>query len=107
MFSKLYVNEPYYLEVCVTDSEGKPIEGLTIEYRIVRLPNTLVETGILDQCQEESYIGYQKLVRFSKEGQYRIYYHLPVGYPDTIEHIVVEKNVFEKFLKRFSNYYPL
>jgi len=87
MFSRLYVNEPYYIEVCMTDSEGHPITGLSIGYRIVRLPGTEIESGVLDQCQEV----YQKLVRFNNEGQYRIYYHPPEGYPDTIEHVIVEE----------------
>jgi hypothetical protein len=107
MFSKLYTNEPYYLEVCVTDGNGDPVGGLTIEYSIAKLPNIPVEQGTLGFCESGNYRGYQKLVRFGKEGQYRIYYHLPEGYPDAIEHVIVERPVFENFLKRFLKYYPL
>ena len=104
---KLYVSEPYYLEVCVTDGEGHPVEGLSIGYRMVRLPDTEMESGILNQCQGYYRGVYQKLVKFSKEGQYRIYYHPPEGWPDSIEDVIVEKNVLGLFLKRFLQYYPL
>ncbi|OGM09179.1 hypothetical protein A2Z67_04535 [Candidatus Woesebacteria bacterium RBG_13_36_22] len=101
---RLYVNEPYYLEVLVTDGSGNSVSGLSIEYTITRLPDIEIEKG---ELTETSTGIYQKFVRFLSAGQYRVFYLCPNGYENGIETIIVEKNSFDSFLKRFSRYYPL
>jgi len=92
-------NTTYYLEVFLTDSNGEPVEGITVEYSIYDCStNNLIDSGTLND------IGggvYQKAYTFTNLGQFRVIYNTPSGYTDGIETIlVVAERAKEETLKR-------
>lgn len=88
-------NQTYYLEILVTDENGNYISELEyINYRIFRSDNdVLTVSGSLINVGDGIY---KEEVKFSDIGQYRVFYNLPDGYPDTIQGIMVVENELEK-----------
>jgi len=92
---KIAPNTFYSLEVLVTDSKGKGIDGLSIDFEIIKVfdSNTTVLAGTMDVVGKGVY---KKDIKLTTVGQYRVEYrHIDVEgyYLDTIETIIVEQPV--------------
>lgn len=88
----IYKDEPYVLEISITDDKGEFVSGLIEEYEVYSsLDDSLVETGELEEVGTTGV--YKKVVSFSLPGQYRVIYKSPEGYFSGIETVVVRENL--------------
>ena len=80
-------NATYILEILVTDNQGLPISGLTVNYEIYNSSSdSLFDSGTLTDLGNGTY---KKSINFNTLGQFRILYLPPSNYTSEIETILV------------------
>jgi len=95
MKTEVRVNQPYYLEIYITDKLGNFASGLTVIYNIYKSSdNSLVASGTLTEYSNI----YRASTSFSEPGQYRIEYITPSKFENAIETIVVT-DVYDKITR--------
>ena len=91
MITKIIQNEPYYLEIIITDINGNGVPGLTINYTVHKsATGTLIESGVMNDIGNGIY---QKQITLSDLGQYRVFYLTPFRYENSIETIMVVEEI--------------
>lgn len=88
------VDTTHYLKLFVTDVNGNPKVGLSINYAIKKaIDDSLITSGSLVDSgggiYDESYL-------FSVLGQFYVIYTTPAGYTDEIEQIIVQSKVAQQ-----------
>lgn len=84
---KIKKNITHYLEILLTDVIGNLVANEIIDYSIYKsIDNTLVSQGQLIYIDKGIY---QKEIKLSELGQYRIIYEPPTGYANSSENIMV------------------
>lgn len=94
MYRKIIKNVSSSLDLRVTNDKGNGVEGLAIQYKIVRAEdNAIILSGNMDDVGQGVY---KTNVLLSVIGQYRVLYDLEDYYTDSIETLIVEEDVNAK-----------
>jgi len=80
------VNVSYFLEIVLTDSDGKFVTGETVTYDIY---NSDTNASIFSGTMTSEGNIYKAEVTFTTAGQYRVFYNTPAGFEDGSESILV------------------
>lgn len=94
MVTTIIKNIPYFLEIRVTDVKGASVEGLIIEFQIIKvLDNQIVISGVMTDISQGVYCTN---ITLTTVGQYRVLYDLEEYYVDSIETLIVEESIFDR-----------